>query len=333
MANKFNQKLKILLILNDLLENSDEDNPIDAEHLILHLKNKGIESERKSIYRDISILQEYGYDIIKTRSPKSGYYIGNRDFQVAEIRLLCDAIQAANFITPKKTKELLDKIYKLVSKAQAQKIKNQVYVDNRPKCSNERIYIIIDLLDRAIQSGHQVKIVYRKRKIGDKNKVEYEEKTHYISPYALVWSDDHYYLICNNRTHTNIMITRVDRIKSAEIISDAAVSFSAVSEYRNYFDTADFVNKHFSMFAGEPARVELICDNSIIEQILDRFGERVSILKNGEDKFKITAEMSVSDGLVSWIMQFGKNIKVKSPPELKKMLLERVDEIKEQYVI
>lgn len=334
MANNFNQKLKLLYLLNDLLENSDENNPIDTEHLMLHLKNHGIECERKSIYRDISILQEFGYDILKTRSPKSGYYIGNRDFQLAEIRLLSDAIQAANFITPKKTRELLAKIYKLVSKAQAQKLKKQVYVDNRPKCTNESIYYTIDKLDTAIQTNKQVLIVYRRRKITDKNKAEYEEKTHQISPYSLIWSDDHYYLVGNNKNYTNLMVTRIDRIKSVEILEDVpSISFSAVSEYKNHFDSADYANKHFSMFAGEPEKIELICSNSIIEPILDRFGDKIIITKCGDNKFKISVNAAVSQGLVSYIIQFGKDITVKSPASLKKMVLERVEEIQNLYKI
>ena len=334
MANNFNSKLKLLYLINDLLENSDENNPIDAETLILHLKNKGITCERKSIYRDISVLQEFGYDILKTRTPKSGYYIGNRDFQLAEIRLLSDAIQAANFITPKKTRELLEKIYKLVSKSQAQKLKKQVYVDNRPKCTNELIYYNIDKLDRAIQTNKQVKIVYRKRKITDRNKTEYEERTHYISPYALIWSDDHYYLIGNNRNYTNLMVTRVDRIKTIDVLEETpSISFSAVSEYKNHFDSADFANKHFGMFTGDTEKVTLICSNDIIEQILDRFGERVSILRNGETKFKITVDAAVNEGLVSWIMQYGKDIQVKSPASLKKMIISRAEDIQNLYKI
>ncbi len=334
MPNKYNQKIKILYILQDLLENSDENNPIDAETLIKNLRNHGIEAERKSVYKDISVLQEFGYDIIKTRTPKNGYFIADRKFEVAEIRLLVDAIQAANFITQKKTKQLLSKIYSLVSTSQAEKIKNQVYVDNRPKCTNEGIYYTIDTLHTAIQDNRQVKVEYRKRKIGTSNKTEYETKTHFISPYALIWSNDHYYLVGNNRNYSNIMITRIDRIKSVEILTDSPRrSFSDVSEYKDYFDSADYANKHFSMFSGETQQIELICDNSLIDDMVDKFGDNAVILKAGDNKFKININAAVSDGLVSWIIQYGKKIEVKKPDELKKMILARVEEIKKVYQI
>lgn len=334
MPNRYNQKIKILYILQNLMKNSDENHPLAAEDLILDLKNHGIEAERKSVYKDISVLQEFGYDIIMTRTPKVGYFIVDREFEVAEIRLLCDAIQAANFISQKKTRQLLSKIYSLVSTSQAEKIKNQVYVDNRPKCTNENIYYTIDKLHTAIQDNRQVKIEYRKRKITASNETQYETKTHFISPYALIWSNDHYYLVGNNRNYSNIMVTRIDRIKSVEILADSPRrSFSDVSEYKDYFDSADYANKHFSMFSGDPVPVELKCSNSLIDDIVDKFGDNVSIIKSGENKFKININAAVSDGLVSWIIQYGNKIEVKKPEELKKMVLDRVEEIKKVYKI
>lgn len=334
MPNKSNQKLKLLYILQNLLKNSDENNPIDAEEIILDLQQKGIEAERKSIYKDIGVLREYGYDILKTRTPKCGYFIASRKFETAELRLLCDAIQAADFISQKKTKQLLEKIYTLASVSQAETIKNQVYVDSRHKCSNENIYYNIDKLDIAIQRDKQVKIVYRKRKISESNTAEYEERTHFISPYALIWSNDHYYLIGNNRNYTNIMVTRIDRIKSVEVLEDSPRrSFSDVSPYKDSFDSADYANKHFNMFSGEPQEVELVCHNSLIDDILDKFGDNVIITKYGDEKFKIAINAAVSNGLVSWIIQYGDKIKVKKPDELKKMVLDRVEEIRKVYQI
>lgn len=334
MPNKSNQKLKLLYILDNLLKNSDENNPIDAEEIILDLQEKGIEAERKSVYKDIAVLQQFGYDILKTRTPKCGFFIASRDFEVAEVRLLCDAIQAAGFISQKKTKQLLEKIYSLVSVAQAETIENQVYVDNRPKCANENIYYNIDKLDRAIQNSRQVKIIYRKRKISERNTAEFEEKTHYISPYALIWSNDHYYLIGNNRNYSNIMITRIDRIKDVEILENTpAINFSDVSPYRDKFDSADYVNKHFNMFSGDPQEVELVCHNSLIDDILDKFGDNVNIIKHSDEKFKININAAVSSGLVSWIMQYGNKIQVKSPESLKKMILDRAEEIRKVYQI
>ncbi|MEG1845916.1 MAG: WYL domain-containing protein [Oscillospiraceae bacterium] len=334
MANSCFQKLKILYILDMLLKLSDEDHPIDTDEIILHLKNQGIEAERKSIYADIGILKEFGYEIMRTRSLKSGYFIADRDFQIAEVRLLSDAVQAANFISGKKTKELLKKIYALVSKYQADKLLNQVYVDNRPKCKNEEIYYTIDKLDNAIQLARQVEFIYQKRIISDENKIEYDEKVFIVNPYSLIWSSDHYYLVCNKINYDNLMVVRIDRIKKVKILENKkSRHFSQVSQYQTSFDAADYANKHFNMFSGEPKPVELAFQNSLIDDVLDRFGENVKIKRFGDSKFLLEANLAISPGLVSWVMQYGGDIEVKKPNELKQMVLKKVDEIRSVYTI
>lgn len=327
-----NHKLKLLYILDLLLSESDETHPIDVDHILLYLQNHGISCERKSVYSDIGVLKEFGYDILNTKGNPGGYFLVSRDFETAEIRLLCDAVQAASFISAKKSRTLTDKIVKLLSAPQAQLIKRQVYVENRPKSSNEEIYYHIDKLNSAIQSGFKTEILYRRRKISDKNEVAFDERTHLISPYALIWSDDHYYLVGNNEKYDNLMVLRVDRIKKVHVLEgEKNRPFSEVSPYKNFFDSADYAKKHFSMFSGTSERVELICENELIDQVLDKFGEDISIYRVGENRFNMRAEVAVNDGFLAWVMQFGGKIQVKRPESLKKMLLKRVQEIESVY--
>ena len=334
MAATNNQKLKLLYILKFLQENTDENHIAHAEEIKLYLLNHGISAERKSIYSDVSNLIDFGYDIIKCNGSGGGYFLASREFELAELRLLSDAVQAANFISAKKTKQLLDKIFTLTSKEQAKKIKSQVYVDNRPKCKNEELYYTIDKLDRAIGDRRKVKIVYRRRIIsGDPTKA-YEEKEHVISPYSLIWSNDHYYLVGNKDKYDNLMVMRIDRIKHTEIMEESfSRPFSEVSPYKFSFDSADYASKHFGMFSGEPKPISLLCSDDIVENVLDRFGEDADIHKSGPSKFTLNANSAVNDGLVSWIIQFGGKIQVSSPNELKNMVLKRVDEIKSAYTI
>lgn len=286
MAATNNQKLKLLYILKFLQENTDENHIAHAEDIKLYLLNHGIAAERKSIYSDISILIDFGYDIIKSNGSGGGYFLASRDFELAELRLLSDAVQAANFISAKKTKQLLNKIFTLTSAEQAKKIK------------------------------------------------AYEEKEHIISPYSLIWSSDHYYLVGNKEKYDNLMIMRIDRIKHTEIIDDSfSRPFSEVSPYKFSFDSADYASKHFGMFSGEPKPISLLCSNEIVENVLDRFGEDANIHKNGQSKFDLNANSAVNDGLVSWIIQFGGKIQVTSPNELKNMVLKRAEEIKSAYTI
>lgn len=331
---KLNQKLKLLFVLDMLVRESDENNPVDIEQILLYLKNHGIVCERKSVYNDISILKEFGYDILHTKTPKNGYFLASRDFEEAEIRLLYDAVQAANFISPKKSAQLCEKILKLLSASQAKEIKGQVYVENRTKSTNEAIYYNVDKLNRAILRGRKVSLVYRRRKITDQSAVEFEEKNHILSPYGMIWKDDHYYLVGNNVKYDNIMVLRVDRIRALEILETEPVRpFSEVSPYKTYFDTADYAKTHFNMFTGTTERVELICHKDLIEPVLDRFGEDIRIMRVNDEKFKLTADAAVSEGLVSWIMQFGGKMQVAKPQALKKMVMQRASDVMKLYMI
>ncbi len=333
MAEKRYTKLKLLYIKDFLEKNSDEENPVSTEQIIEMLSEKGIKSERKSVYSDVKALKDYGVDISAARYPKNGYSILSRDFELPELRLLIDAVQAANFITQKKSKELIKKIGTLCSANQRKLIEGQVYIDNRVKCTNEEIYYNIDILNRAIQKNRQVSFIYQKRTIeDDQENYSVSEKEFCVSPYALIWSNDHYYLVANNEKYDNLMHTRIDRMKKVEITDKKARDFSEVSPYKRFFDSADYSGKIFNMFSGDTQRLELCCDNSIIEEILDRFGSEATLRKSSkEGHFNLAAKCVVSEGLISWIMQFGPKVEVVSPKKLRDDVRNRADEIVRLY--
>ncbi len=333
MADKGYTKLKLLYIKDFLEKYSDEDNPVSTEQIIEMLSEKGINCERKSIYSDVKTLKEYGVDISAERFPKPGYSILSRDFELPELRLLIDAVQAANFITQKKSKELINKIGTLCSEGQRKLIEGQVYIDNRVKCTNEEIYYNIDILNRAIQKKRKVSFTYQKRTTADNEEgYELSEKDFCVSPYALIWSNDHYYLVANNEKYDNLMHTRIDRMKKVEISDKRARNFSEVSPYKKFFDSADYSGKIFNMFSGDTQRLELSCDNSIIEEILDRFGTEVTLKKADKDGcFILVTKCVVSEGLVSWIMQFGPKIEVRSPRKLREDVRKKAQDILNAY--
>ncbi len=333
MADKGRTKLKMLYIKEYLQKYSDEDTPVDVEELIEYLLEKDIECERKSVYSDVKTLKEYGMDISSVRSPKPGYALLSRDFEIPELRLLIDAVQAANFITPKKSKELIEKIGSLCSKNQARILEKQVYIDNRVKCTNEEIYYNIDIVNRAIQQNKQISFIYRKRRFDEAEEtIINEDKEFTVSPYALIWSNDHYYLVSNNAKYDNLMHTRIDRMRKVEIFDMRSRSFSEVSPYKAFFDSADYSGKIFNMFSGDTQRLEICCHNSILEEILDRFGQTGEIRKaDEENKFRLITKSIVSDGLVSWIMQFGDKLKVIAPESLKNDIVKKANNISELY--
>ena len=332
MAEKGYTKLKLLYIRQYLEKYSDEDNLVKADELMEMLSEKGIACERKSIYTDIAALKDYGVDI---STEKRGYRILNRDFELPELRLLMDAVQAANFISAKKSKELISKIGTLCSINQAKILDRQVYIENRNKCTNEEIYYNIDLINKAILQKKKISFTYIKRKIDeDVKEIRREEKELTVSPYALIWSNDHYYLVSNNSKYDNLMHTRIDRMKRVEICDEPSRDFSEVSPYRSFFDSADYSGKLFNMFSGDTQKLTLRCDDTILEEMVDRFGEECSIRKTAgdtEQRFTLETKCVCSDGLVSWIMQFGEKVEVITPESLKRDILSRVENIKSLY--
>ncbi|MEI6579790.1 MAG: WYL domain-containing transcriptional regulator [Eubacteriales bacterium] len=331
MPGKKGSKLKLLHLMDILWLYTDEENVLTATELCDKLEEYGSEAERKSIYSDIDTLRQFGFDIVNTNSPKRGFFLAARSFEIAELRLLADAVQAAYFISNKKTKTLISKLYRLCSESQAENIEKQIFVENKLKCSNEEIYYTIDILNNAIQQGKQVEFKYFKRTLTSKMTTRSEEKRFVVNPYALIWLNDHYYLVCNNPKYDNIMHTRLDRMEKVVMLEEKARGFSEVSEYKESFDAADYSRKLFNMFSGETKQVELRCSNSIIDDILDRFGKNVPLKADGEEFFIIRIKVAVSDGLVSWIMQYGTNIKVKTPISLAKTIKEKANSISELY--
>lgn len=324
-------KTKTLLVFKYLNNYSDENNPLSTTELIELLKKDGINCERKSIYADIKTLNEIGFDIVTTLTPKRGFFMGTRRFELPEVRLLIDAVTSAGFITPKKTEELVEKLETLVSENQAKELVSQVYIDSETKCDNEEIYYIIDALHDAILERKKVKFVYRRRTIDKPNRKAYTDKTHKVSPYALIWKGDHYYLICNNEKYNNLMNLRLDRMRGIQILDERARNVSEVSEYTDKFDSADYSAKMFNMFSGESCKATLLCNLDIREEIMDRFGAKIPLTAVDTDHFKTTIDAAFSDGLVSWIMSFGNKIKVLEPCELADAVKEKAVNILNLY--
>ena len=324
-------KIKLLFLHDIFTRQTDSEHVYSANELCDLLLDYGINCERKSIYSDIEALKEYGMDIVNVRTPKRGYYLNERKFDIAEVRLLIDAVQAAKFISSKKTKALIYKIGNLLSEYQEEELREQIYVDSSFKSEKEDLYEIIKTLDNAIKKSRQVDIVYSKRKLENRYLKKSEGKSFRINPYSLLWSNDHYYLVCNNDKYNNLMHLRLDRIEEVKPLNIPAKHFSKVSKYTDKFDTADYSNKLFNMYTGESGQIELCCDNRIIDDILEKFGEEIPIKIYDENNFIFKADVELSNGLVSWIMQYGSEIKVISPKMLSDAVKSKAKDILAVY--
>lgn len=324
-------KIKLLFLSDIFTRQTDCEHVYSANELCDLLSEYGVTCERKSIYSDIEALKEFGMDIVNVRSPKRGYYLNERKFDIAEVRLLIDAVQAAKFISSKKTKALIYKIGSLLSEYQEEELREQIYVESTFKSEKEDIYDVIKALDVAVKKGEQVQLTYSKRKLENRYLKKAEGKVFIVNPYALLWSNDHYYLVCNNDKYNNLMHLRLDRISDIKALGIRAKHFSKVSKYTDKFDSADYSNKIFNMFTGESGQVELCCDNKLIDDILEKFGDEIPLKIYDKDHFTFKADVELSSGLISWIMQYGADIRVISPKSLSDAIIEKTKEILSVY--
>lgn len=310
-----------LLVLIDILKTkTDEEHPIKTSELISELDKYGISTERKTIYRCIETLIDNGFDIVSTRVPEQGYYLASREFENVEIRLLIDAVLAASFITQKKTDELVKKLEGLVSINQAREIHSRVFIDNRVKSANEHIYYSIDAINTAIEQHKKISLTYTKSG---------NSKTHVISPYAMAWNKDKFYLIGNISEYNNLIHLRLDKISKVEITKEDSRPFAEVSEYKNYFDSADYVSKHINMFGGEPEAVELLCTEKGYEFLADQF-EINTVIRKDEGVY-VRIRTATGQGMVGFLAQCGKEVKVISPANLCEAVKKHVEEILSLY--
>ncbi len=330
--NNGDQNLRLLFLAEIFNRQTDENHTYSAVELVGLLENYGIHCERKSIYRDIDDLREFGMDIVNTRAKANrGYYLRSGKFNVAEVRLLTDAVRAANFISEKNTKSLIYKIGGLVSEYQEEELREQIYIDGSHKTENEDLYEIIKILDKAIKTKKQVMLNYAKRTIEGNYLVRNEGKTFLVNPYAMLWSNDHYYLICNNNKYSNLMHLRLDRITEPREINIPVKPFSKVSPYTERFDVADYSNRLFNMYSGEPDNIVLAFSKVVLDEMIEKFGEKVPIKLGENGEYLLHAEVEMSEGLVNWILQFGDNVRVIQPQSLITALKEKLSKILEIY--
>lgn len=332
MAKSKGQQLKEVAILDVLKNYSDEENPINATEIAEKLCEKGILVERKAIYRGIEDLIDYGYDIICTRTPRTGYYIVDKLFELPEIYLLTDAVQAASFITVKKTRDLVKKLDSMLSVGERRKREKGIYIDNGHKCENEEIYYNIDTLSNAIAQNKKVTLIYSLRTISADRKIVVQNKELKVSPYALIWQNEHYYLVANNEKYDNLMHIRLDRLRKIRVTKEDWRHFSQVSIYKDRFDIADYAAKSFQMHTGQLTRIDLKCKEQILEQVVDRFSDKIFIRNVKDGWFSFSTEVILSSGLVNWILQFGDNIKAEAPEKLTLMLKERAESLCRLYL-
>ena len=313
MARASFQKLKILYVMEYLLKNSDENHPVTTSQLIAYLNAQDIPAERKTIYSDIDALRDYGLDIIQISEGKvHGYYIASREFELPELKLLVDSVQSSKFITHKKSLTLIKKIESLASIYDAQLLNRQVFVRNRVKTMNESIYYNVDAIHTGIASNRKIRFHYFEYTVQKERRLKRNGAWYTISPFALTWDDENYYMVGFDSDAGIIKHFRVDKMLDIEMTDEERDGIEAYAA----LDMAMYSRKVFGMFSGDEVHVQLRFENQLVGAVLDRLGREVMLVADGDDHFTAGVDVVVSPQFFAWVSGFGVAAQIIGPQEV-----------------
>ena len=317
-------KLRPLYLAKILYEQTDEEHYLTTVQLINILEEKyGIKAHRQTIKSEIELLRKFGMEIEEVKSVQNRYNICSRDFENSELKLLIDAVESAKFITAGKSKELVAKLSSLAGNFGAEKLKRNVCCEGRIKSDNERIYIIVDTINEAINEGKKISFPYFQYNVKKQHQLKHNGEAYVLSPLHLVWNGDFYYLVGVAEDNT-IRNFRVDRIAKCPTILE-----ENSSQAPEDFNIDDYINTTFRMFNAEHTDVELLCDNDVIDSIIDRFGENIEITEAATENFKITVNVATSHIFYSWIFGFGGKVKILGPDAVREEYVAMLDKARE----
>lgn len=319
MARSANQKLKLFYLLDILSEETDENHTLSISDISEMLSHYGISAERKALYNDIATLCDYGYAVEKSGR---GYYLAERDFELAELKTLIDIIQSSGFLTAKKCAAITKKLYKHTSRYSAAELDRQVHTTSA-RTPNERIFYTVDAIHRAIRDDKKITFSYFRYN----NKKELVEKTpgyvYTVSPFSLLFDNENYYLVGFYEDCGEVRHYRVDRMQNVCILEEKRSD----SSKKNAPDMSRYDSKTFGMFGGNETLVTLSCKSEAAGAIIDRFGEESTFILHGDGTFDITARVFVSPQFFGWLAGLGTNVKIKAPENTKAEYKEYLKEI------
>ncbi len=329
MASENGHKIKLLKLMEIFRQQTDEQHPMLASVVCETLAARGVTVDRRTLSRDIKVLNDNGYEVMTVMvGHEKAYYVEDRSFAVPEIKVLIDAVQAASFITEKKTAELIDKIADLGGSNRAQILKENMVCFNTRKHSNESIYYNVGFLEEAIHQ--QKKVIFRYHDLDENgNRVYRRDGHHYVvEPIALVFNEDNYYLVSYSSRHGSTSNYRVDRMSSVkiidEVITDVAVSLRE--------DICAYTEQAFKMYRGEPVEITLQFNEKLIGVVYDKFGESVPMKRTDGEIITATVKVQIAPTFWGWLFQFGNQMRITSPAAMAKEYMSQIEEIYKQFI-
>ena len=323
-----NQKLKMLYLVQLFSRETDDTHKLTMPEIIAKLAADGVNADRKTLYQDFDELRRFGFDIISEKEGKSYYYyLGSRDFELPELKLLVDSVQSSKFITDKKSGQLIKKLESLVSRYEGSQLHRQVIIAGRVKTMNESIYYNVDKIHAAIGTDRQIRFKYFDWNLKKEMEPRYGGKWYQLSPWALMWDDEKYYLVAYDSKHETIIHYRVDKMTQIGILDEKREGHEAFRK----FNIAHYTNTLFGMFAGDETKVTIEAENRLVSVFIDRFGKDIIIAPVDEDHFRTTVTVAVSKQFFGWIMGIDGDVRIVAPDSVVKQIRAEIESLAERY--
>ena len=320
--------MKMLHLIRIFSQETDDEHALTLQEIMAKLAAVNITADRKTLYSDFEDLRQFGFDIIAQQRNRTTYYhIGERDFELPELKLLVDSVQAAKFITTRKSRELIRKLERYTSIYHAAQLHRQVYIADRVKTMNESIYYNIDRLHNAINAGVQIRFQYGQWNLDKEMELRRDGDWYRVSPWALVWDNEKYYLVAYDAGANGIKHYRVDkmlRISTSDEPRQGQNAFKA-------FDMSIYGKSIFGMFTGEETTVTLEAENHMVGVIIDRFGKDVCLAPVNDSHFRATVNVIVSPQFIGWIVGLGRSLRIVAPDSLVERMRDEIRRLSEQY--
>lgn len=323
-------KIKLLKLYEILRSETDEEHPISRIELSKRVHEQGVPCHVRTISRDIATLNKFGYEVVSFRKDRERYYyLPECDFSIPELKIMIDAVQAANFVTEKKTAELIEKIAMLGGSHRKELLKRNMAYFNSRKHSNECILYNVDGIEAAIRRKKRIAFnyfdlnekkqrVYRPDEAGEKKRYE-------VEPIALILNEDNYYLMAYSDRHPDSTANyRLDRMDRVEVLEDSMLSPEAEAKLNT---VARYTTQAFKMYNGELAYVKLQFDRSLIGPVIDKFGENIMMRKDDMNNCTAKVLIQVAPTFFGWLAQFGDRMRIAEPESVIKKYRDHVNSI------
>ena len=328
MPNRDMSKVRVLHLAQILSEETDDQHGLTLAQLSERLQARGVGAERKAIYRDLDALRDFGMDVVAEKSGgTTRYALVGRTFELAELKLLVDAVQGAKFITERKSRALIKKLETLLSRHDAAHLHRQVVISGRVKTMNESVYYNLDRLHEAIGADRAIRFQYFQWNVRKEPELRRGGAWYQVSPWCLMWEDENYYLVAYDPADETIRHYRVDKMLHIALTPERRAGREAFEA----FDVPRYAKQVFGMYGGTPERVTLRCENRFAGVMVDRFGKDTTLIPDGEGHFTLTVEIAVSPQFFGWVTGLGPGVVITAPESVVQRMRDETEAIARQY--